>query len=168
LEILLTERRRTAPAPLLEGVDEKGFVTLVEEVLRRLYDYAFLGDHPLAQLQVVAGAATARGAPMITHLDRGRALNEVVQKAITKLRPNGEEPARHTVPGREWHQYMILHNAYVLGEPNRDIMSRLYVGEGTFNRTRRRAVRGVARALREMEHETRGQTPPQVALFGSS
>ena len=30
-------------------------------------------------------------------------------------------------------------------------MSRLYIGEGTFNRTRRRALRGVAKALAEME-----------------
>jgi len=39
----------------------------------------------------------------------------------------------------------------VLGELNRDIMARLYIGEGTFNRARRRAIRGVARALKEME-----------------
>jgi hypothetical protein len=46
-----------------------------------------------------------------------------------------------------------LHDAYVLGELNRDIMSKLYISEGTFNRTRRRAVRGVAKALQEMEQE---------------
>jgi hypothetical protein len=41
----------------------------------------------------------------------------------------------------------------VVDELNRDIMSRLYISEGTFNRTRRRAVRGVARALQEVERE---------------
>ena len=52
---------------------------------------------------------------------------------------------------REWTQYTILHDAYVLGELNRDIMSKLYISESSFNRARRRAVRGVAKALEEME-----------------
>ena len=30
-----------------------------------------------------------------------------------------------------------------------------------------RGAKVVARALREMEHETMGQAPPQMALFGS-
>jgi hypothetical protein len=34
---------------------------------------------------------------------------------------------------------------------NREIMMRLYISEGTFNRTRRSAVRALARALGEME-----------------
>jgi hypothetical protein len=34
---------------------------------------------------------------------------------------------------------------------NREIMSRLYISEGTFNRTRRAAIRSVARMLEEME-----------------
>jgi hypothetical protein len=33
-------------------------------------------------------------------------------------------------------------------------MGALYISEGTFNRARRRAVRGVTRALEEMERET--------------
>ena len=48
-------------------------------------------------------------------------------------------------------QFRPLFIATVLDEPNRDIMSRLYIGEGTFNRARRRALQGVARALQEME-----------------
>ena len=39
----------------------------------------------------------------------------------------------------------------------RDMMSALYISEGTFNRARRRAVRGVTRALAEMERETQGK-----------
>ena len=59
------------------------------------------------------------------------------------------------MPPRAWHQYITLYDAYVLGELNRNIMSKLYISEGTFNRTRRRAVRGVAKALEEMEQEAR-------------
>nr|MBC8249006.1 hypothetical protein [Anaerolineales bacterium] len=63
-----------------------------------------------------------------------------------------------SLPTREWHQYVILHDSYVLGERNRDIMSKLYIGEGTFNRARRRAIRGVARAIEEMEREAQRRT----------
>ena len=37
-------------------------------------------------------------------------------------------------------------------------MAKLYIGEGTFNRARRRAIRGVARALEEMEREAQRRT----------
>ena len=46
---------------------------------------------------------------------------------------------------------MILHSAYFEDVPNRDIMSRLYISEGTFNRTRRAALRAVTQTLEEME-----------------
>jgi hypothetical protein len=44
-----------------------------------------------------------------------------------------------------------LHDAYIEDQLNRDIMSKLYISEGTFNRTRRSAIRSVTRALEEME-----------------
>jgi hypothetical protein len=84
----------------------------------------------------------------------------LLQQAVRKLRPDGVEPPKHQIPPREWHQYIILHDAYVLDIPNRDIMSRLYISEGTFNRTRRRAIQGVAQALMEMDQAAR-ETPPQ-------
>jgi hypothetical protein len=74
---------------------------------------------------------------------------------MNKLRPPGPEPSSQAIPPREWTQFIILHDAYVMGELNRDIMGKLYISEGTFNRTRRRAVRGVAKALEEMERETK-------------
>jgi hypothetical protein len=52
---------------------------------------------------------------------------------------------------REWHPYLILHGAYLEDRLNRDIMSQLYISEGTFNRTRRSAIRSVRRMLQEME-----------------
>lgn len=90
-----------------------------------------------------------------THIDRGKALNKVLVQAIHQLQPDGVPPNPHSVPPREWHQFIILHDSYVRDEMNRDIMSRLYIGEGTFNRTRRRALQGVARALQEMEEAER-------------
>jgi hypothetical protein len=138
---------------VLEGVDDREFATVVEDALRRLHDFSYLGQHPLAELQVVDWSLEGSDQDFLTHIDRGKALSEVLAQALLKLRPEGVEPERLSIPPREWHPYLVLHDAYVLDDLNRDIMSRLYISEGTFNRIRRRAVRGVARALQEMEQE---------------
>jgi hypothetical protein len=152
MQQLLAERE-AQPHLVAEGVTDKQFVSLVEDALRHLHDYPYLGEHPLARLAVVDWCLRDYGDEFVTHIDRGKALSEMLVRALHKLRPEGEEPSQRDVPSREWHPFLILHDAYVLDEPNRDIMSRLYVGEGTFNRTRRGALRGVARALQEMEQE---------------
>jgi hypothetical protein len=139
--------------PVLEGVGEKAFVSLVEDALRQLYDYSYLGEHSLARLQVVDLCLVNRYEEFVTHIDRGKALSETLTKALNKLRPESTEPKPQDIPSREWQPFVILHDAYILGELNRDIMSKLYISEGTFNRTRRRAVRSVAKALQEMEQE---------------
>jgi hypothetical protein len=150
VHVLLREREEQTK-PVLDGMSEKQFQSLVEDGLRRLHDYPYLGQHTLAHLNVVNWVLKGWSDAFVTHIDRGKALNEVLLQALHKLRPEGTEPPAHQIPTREWHQFLVLHDAYVLGVPNRDIMSRLYVGEGTFNRTRRRALRGVAQALAEME-----------------
>jgi hypothetical protein len=151
---MLAEREEEGQ-PVLEGIDEKEWVSLVEDALRRLYDFSYLGEHTLARLQVVGLWLQDQAEDYVTHIDRGKALSEILVQALNKLRPAGEEPSRQAIPPREWYQFLILHDAYVLGELNRDIMSKLYISEGTFSRTRRRAVRSVAKALREMEQEVR-------------
>jgi len=138
--------------------EEQEFMSSVEDALRRLYDYPYLGEHTLARLGVVQSRLEGRGPEFETHIDRGKALSEVLVQAMRKLRPEGPEPERLAVPSREWHLFLVLHAAYVVGDPNREIMSRLYIGEGTFNRTRRRALRSVAKALQEMEQEVSQKT----------
>ncbi|RPI57993.1 MAG: hypothetical protein EHM56_02905 [Chloroflexi bacterium] len=118
----------------------------VEDALRHLANYGYLGDHALAHFKVVR-ATVATSA--VTHLDLGKAVYSVLAGAIEKLRP-GPAPAADPPP-LEWYPYLILHDAYVEGTSNRDIMSRLYISHGTFNRTRRAALRALARALEEME-----------------
>jgi hypothetical protein len=147
-EVLAAEVR----PPILEGRSEKEVVSLVEDALRHLYDFPYLGEHRLAQLRIVESTLDVQQGAFVTHLDRGKALQGVLTAAIEKLKPPGPQPSPLT---REWHQYIILHDAYVLGKLNRDIMAHLYIGEGTFNRARRRAIRGVAKALGEMEREAR-------------
>jgi hypothetical protein len=112
-----------------------------------MVDYAYLGDHPLTQFKLVR-SKVAPGAA-VTHLDLGKAAYDVLAEAVEKLRPDDALPS--DPPSREWYPYLILYSAYLEDVPNRDIMSRLYISEGTFNRTRRSALRAVARALEEME-----------------
>ena len=90
-------------------------------------------------------AAAASGSPNL----------EYCRGVLDKLRPVGPQPKALT---REWVQYTILHDAYVLGELNRDIMAKLYISESSFNRARRRAVRGVARAVQELERAALGSS----------
>jgi hypothetical protein len=118
----------------------------VETALRKLSDYAFLGNSSLARLKSVTMNASE---DQVTHIDRGKALRKLISDTIEKLRPSDEYTG--DIPPREWHPYVILHDAYIMDIPNRDIMAKLYISEGTFNRTRRSAVRAVARAMIEME-----------------
>jgi hypothetical protein len=141
---------------ILDAHSETEAISLVEDALRHLYDYPYLGEHVLAQLRVVESYLDLQEGAFVTHLDRGQALQEALVAAIEKLKPPGPQPS---LPAREWRHYVILHDAYVLGELNRDIMSRLYIGEGTFHRARRRAVRAVARAVAEMERQAEQNTP---------
>jgi hypothetical protein len=139
----LTEEHRshtTSAAPSIP-------VDTVEDTLRNLFDYAYLADTPLADLQLVRKASESG---QITHLERGKTVYAVIVEALEHLRPVGEVPPE-PLP-REWYPYIILHDAYLEDIPNRDIMGKLYISEGTFNRTRRAAIRTLARELAEMEH----------------
>jgi hypothetical protein len=118
----------------------------VEDGLRHLADYAYLGDHALVRFKLVRSKVSGTA---VTHLDLGKAVYTVLAEAIEKLRPDEELPG--DPPPREWYPYLILYDAYLKDVPNRDIMSHLYISEGTFNRTRRAALRAVTRALEEME-----------------
>jgi GAF domain-containing protein len=137
-------------------------VALVEDALRHLHDFSYLGRQPLASLLIVPSHLDVEETEVVTHVDRGKALKETLLIALNKLMPStarGSGP-----PPREWHSYIILHDCYFLEKLNREVMSELYISEGTFNRTRRRALRGMTRALAEMEMnilmDTLGKTAP--------
>jgi hypothetical protein len=125
-------------ATTLETQPNQEFVRQVELGLQHLADYADLGRSALVdQLNLPGG----------THIERGKALRERLLAAVDSLKPAGSKPG--DVPAREWHHYLILHDAYANDVPNRDIMGRLYISEGTFNRQRRRALQAVARVVYE-------------------
>jgi len=114
------------------------FIKMVEEALRNLPDTITLGQSPLA---VILGMDAEN------HIERGRELQQLLTASIELLRPADERPPE-PLP-RIWYNHAILHDAYVEGVQNREIMARLYISEGTFNRTRRNAIRGLARLLVE-------------------
>lgn len=113
-------------------------VKLVEDGFRNLYDYMVLGNSPLSEILNAEGD---------THIEMGKSVKEILIRTLASLRPASEEPPE-PLP-REWHSYTILHDAYVEDVPDRDIMGKLYISEGTFYRTRRKALRGVTRAIAE-------------------
>jgi len=119
------------------------FVKIVEEALRHLADYIFLGGSPLAKHLKPEGES---------HVERGKQVSQTLLSGIETLRPNGPRPPE-PLP-RVWYNYAVLHDAYVEGVPNREITARLYVSEGTFHRTRRNALRGLARLLLEKSRIT--------------
>ena len=134
-------------APAVPTRDFSIPVNVVENALRNLFDYAYLADTPIAEMELVR-ARIAAGKK--THLERGKIVQAILLEALEQMRPGSDVP--RDPPPREWYPYVILHDAYVNGKQNRDVMSRLYISEGTFNRTRRAAISSLARALVEMEH----------------
>jgi hypothetical protein len=140
----LTQIAQT-PLPKLNEDDEVS-ARAVEEALRNLYDYTYLSDSPLSKLKQVQRLSDN---PKSTHLDRGKLVYQTILDGLEKLRPLGELPGE-PVP-RQWYPYLILYSAYLENKPNNEIMTRLYISEGTFNRTRRAAIRSLARTLSEME-----------------
>jgi len=124
----------------------------VEDALRHLYDFPYLGEHALAQLAAVTAAATGRADGLPTIIDRGQALRDVLLSHLERLRPAGREPQGDAAASRrEWHAYLVLRQSYVDDIPTRETMSRLALSEGTYNRTRRQALHGVARSLADEE-----------------
>lgn len=136
---------------VLEQPARTAYISLrtVELALRNLHNYAYLADSPLAKLRIVLQCMESLEMGTDTLMDRGKAVSDILSEAVLKLRPSQEEMPNP--PPREWYPYIILWQAYVEDRPNLEIISRLYISEGTFNRTRKAAIYSVARLLMEME-----------------
>ena len=81
----------------------------MEDALRHMTDYAYLGDHIITQFKLVKSKVAVDA---VTHLDLGKAAYDVLTEAIEKLRPTDDIPSSEPPP-REWYPYLILHGAYV-------------------------------------------------------
>ena len=139
----LAEQSISQRLPAMETIKAKH----VEDVLRKLYDFAYLGNHTLSKLQIIDDRIKGTDK---THVDRGKALYQILIMLIDKLKPEAEN--YRDPPPREWHAYYLLHESYVEEVQNRDIISKLYISEGTFNRARRGAIISLSQMLSELEN----------------
>jgi hypothetical protein len=127
------------------------FIRMVEDCLRHYMDFIRLGQSPLADWMRLEGDH---------HTERGKQLQKLLREAIEALRPSG--PLPEELLNKSWYSYVVIHDAYMNGITNRAIMARLFISEGTFNRTRRNALRSVARWLVEEKRQRRRnyEVPP--------
>lgn len=127
------------------------FSQLIEDTLRTEGDVQALARHAaylnLRCVEVRAQQLSQVGAA-ITDIKRGKALWAILKEAIECLRPANEPDGCIT---RTWRQYRVLHDAYVLGLPNRQIAQSLYISARTFDRDRRKGINALSRVVWKME-----------------
>ena len=132
---------KSATGEMLDSITvhtDAEFIKIVEDALRHLPDTVTLGQSALAEKIFVSGES---------HIERGKHLQDILTRSIEAFKPAEKRPPE-PLP-RVWYNHAVLYDAYVEGVPNREIMARLYISEGTFHRTRRNAIRGLARMLVE-------------------
>ena len=134
----LADVRETVNQILRESSPDTDWRALVEGALRHLNDLPALSEHPL--LREMQGASEPLGTP----LERTGALRNALEQAIERLRPAGARPSPGSSAVGGWLHYLVLREAYVDGRPNKQIMQRYALSEGTFHRARRRAIDAVA------------------------
>jgi hypothetical protein len=142
--------------PLLEeaqvGIAEVSadhLVRLTHEALRRLDSPAALARCGLIDRlpRTLAAILARRGnanPAVATPLEQARALREVLAAAIERLKP-ADRGAAGALP------YHILREEYLLGTPNKHIMLRHGISEGTFHRHRRQGIAILAQELSKQE-----------------
>jgi hypothetical protein len=146
----ITEFQETSSLPVNPPMDQDGLlsalafkpepelVRYIEDGYQHLSNYDELGSSPLADLLNLKAA---------DHLEKGRLVHDRLIQMLEKLRPSGQPPPE-PLP-REWYAYTILNDSYVNNRLSRDIMGKLYIGEGTYYRIRRQALRSIARVVQE-------------------
>jgi hypothetical protein len=125
---------------------------LIEVALRHLNDLPSLSLDPL--LSELPLAADMPG----TALERAARLRQELDQAIERLRPPGARPSPGTSALGGWLHYLVLKEAYADGRPNKQIMQRYALSEGTFHRARRRALDALAGDLAQRAAKDRPST----------
>lgn len=103
------------------------------------------------RLQVVEKRAQdlVSGSNVVTDIERGRALWELLREAIDRLRPTASTP-EHTP---SWRFYAIAEGIYVQGKSAREMTAELGISSRTFHRERRAAVEALATVVWQVEQQ---------------
>jgi len=88
---------------------------------------------------------------IVTDIDRGRALWELLKESIERLRPADAEP--DATPA--WRLYAIAEGVYVRGRSAQDVADELGISPRTFHRERRAAVMALATVVWQIEGQMR-------------
>ncbi len=93
----------------------------------------------------------------LTPLEQARLLYSILHASIEHLKLAADSAS----PGDpEGLQYVILHDEYVLGRPNVNIMTHRSISESAFHRYRRHAIRALAAELAAQEQRLAKAPPP--------
>jgi hypothetical protein len=123
---------------------EADLANWVKDALTHYWGGPKLTNSPLMRLQIVQEAASQYDG------NAANALRALLRKAVDQVRPDGER--RFTT---EWILYNILEMKFIEGRKVREVAGRLAMSEADLYRKQRVAVEAVAKAILEMESQTR-------------
>jgi AraC-like DNA-binding protein len=86
---------------------------------------------------------------VVTDVERGRALWNLLREAIDRLRPANSE----LEPTPAWRLYAIAEGVYVQGKPAKELADELGISPRTFHRERRAAVEALATVVWQIERQ---------------
>jgi len=100
------------------------------------------------QLKVVERRARELAGPgVVTDIDRGRALWDLLREAIARLRPANAAPE----PTPAWRLHAIAEGFYVQGKPAKEVAAELGISPRTFHRERRAAAEALVTVVWQIE-----------------
>lgn len=123
---------------------ESDLANWVKDALAHYWGGPRLTNSPLMRLQIVQELAREHEG------NASNALRALLRKAVDQVRPQGER--RFTT---EWILYNILEMKFIEGRKVREVARRLAMSEADLYRKQRVAVEAVAKAILEMESQTR-------------
>jgi hypothetical protein len=123
---------------------ESDLANWVKDALTHYWGGPKLTNSPLMKLQVVQAMADDYDG------NAANALRALLRKAVDQVKPEGER--RFTT---EWILYNILEMKFMEGRKVREVAGRLAMSEADLYRKQRVAVEAVAKAILEMESQTR-------------
>jgi len=126
-------------------LDSPEFMSLIADALEHIWDFSYLGKHPLTKLNTVIEQMPRK--TRISHIDYGRALGEVLQAAIESIKPADKK--KHW--SWEARYYAVLLKTYLEGDNNRAVAHSLGISERTLYRYRVKAIRLVTEVVHDWE-----------------